>query len=547
MNNFKNHRKRRSGRRLGWIWVSLAVIFGWNGTTQAQAIPGLPTAPATPTSQKDTSKQRQIAAPTKDNPEATVAESSGKIDVEKPVDTNKVKGFLESTLAKYPGVYDVHAEVDGSVVTLTGHVENEAVRDRLTQVALKVEGVVFVANHLRTDAQFLTAPQLLMKQLSQYGGAISQNWLLFLLAVALVFAAGAVPRLFSRFSETLLAPFTGNVLLRSVLGSIISAGILGVGLLAALQVFGAASAVMSVLGLAGVAALAIGFAFRDITENFIASILLSTRRPFNVGDYVQVAGQAGVVKALNTRATVLLTLEGKTVRIPNATVFKEIVSNSSSASSSRSTFDVLIPYDISTVQAIDLIGAALKEHEAILKDPPPRALVEELTPAGVKLRAYYWMPTRGVDGDKVNSDVKLMAKVALQQAGIRPPASTFRMVPSDGVAANGNGSSLDGTSRDRHDEPADHAPVVTKAQARANLAQDAKAADAAAEVKPTDETMKHVRNMSGGDTTTEGANLIACDVKHEEPCAKQDGRQATNSDGSTKDAKPVPAQAERRV
>ena len=233
--------------------------------------------------------------------------------------------------------------------------------------------------------RFLSAPQLLGKQLSQYAGAMGKNWLLFLLAVALLFASVAVARLFSRFSEVLLTPFTGNMLLQSVLGSVIRRGYRRDRPPGGVQVFGAVSAVMSVLGLAGVAALAIGFAFRDITENFIASILLSTRRPFQVGDYVEVAGRAGVVKGLNTRATVLVTLEGKTVRIPNATVFKEIVSNASAASSSRSTFDVLIPYDVSTVQAMDLIGAALGDHEAILKDPPPRALVDELTPEGVKL------------------------------------------------------------------------------------------------------------------------------------------------------------------
>ena len=345
------------------------------------------------------------------------------IDVNKPVNEFKVQDFLEETLAKYPGVYSVHADVDGSVVTLTGHVEDDDVRDRLGQVALKVEGVVFVANQLKTDAQVLSAPQLLTKRLGNYAGVIGQNWLLFLLSIAFVVLALVAARLFSRFGEVLLAPFTPNVMLRSVLASLLSAAIITAGLLAALQVFGVASAVMSVLGLAGVAALAIGFAFRDITENFIASILLSTRRPFNVGDYVEVAGQSGVVKALNTRATVLVTLEGKNVRIPNSTVYKEIVSNSSASTSARSTFDVLIPYDVSTVQAMDLIGAALRDHDAILNDPPPRALVNDLLPTGVNLRVYFWMPTHGIDGFKVNSDAHLKVKVALQQAGIRPPST----------------------------------------------------------------------------------------------------------------------------
>ncbi len=503
--------------RVAFVLLSVAAPYG-AGSAGAQTIPGLPvpaaSAPAAP--------KQKVAAPTKDNPQATVAESTATIDVEKPVDKFKIKDFLEETLAKYPGVYSVHADVDGSVVTLTGHVEDEEVRDRLGQVALKVEGVVFVANQLKTDAQVLSASEQLFKQLRRYRSSIAQSWLLFLLSVVIFLGTFTAARLFARFSETLLAPFTENVMLRSVLGSIIGLVIIAAGMLAALQVFGVASAVASVFGLAGVAALAVGFAFRDITENFIASILLSTRRPFQIGDYVEVAGQAGVVKGLNTRATILLTLEGKTVRIPNAMVFKEIVTNASAASSSRGTFDILIPYEVSTVQATDLIGATLLEHEAILKDPPPRALVEELTPAGVRLRAYYWMPTRNVDGFKVNSDAKLKAKVALQQAGIRPPAAVFKMESSEPkqVEAAKPGS----YGRIRANEPIDHAPVVTPTQAKANLDHDSKAAAAAAEVKPLDETMQHVRNMSGGDVTAEGKNLIAGDA------SKGQSRRGKNKD-----------------
>lgn len=492
--------------RASWTALTLAMIlFESAVSVQAQALPGVPALPA-PAAAKGTPKE-EVAAPTKDNPEATVAASAATIDVDKPVDEFKVKDFLEETLSKYPGVYEVHADVNGSVVTLTGHVEDDAVRDRLRDVALKVEGVVFVANKLMTDAQFLTAPQLLMKRLGQYGADIGQNWLLFVLAVGLFIVSLLVAKLFSKYSEFLLSPLMDNALLSSVLGSLISAAIIAGGLLAALQVFGVASAVMSVLGLAGVAALAIGFAFRDITENFIASILLSTRRPFHVGDYVEVAGQAGVVKALNTRATILLTLEGKTIRIPNATVFKETVSNSSASSSARSTFDVLIPYEASTVQAMDLIGAALSDHDAILKDPPPRALVNELTPNGVMLRAYFWMPTHNIDGFKVNSDAKLKAKVALQQAGIRPPATSLSLALSGRVPVDL--TEVNHETRNGHQESATHQPVVTASQARANLANDSQGADRAADEKPSDDVMQHVRNMSAGDATSEGTNLIA--------------------------------------
>ena len=176
--------------------------------------------------------------------------------------------------------------------------------------------------------------------------------------------------------------------------------------------------VLSIVGVASIVGLAVGFAFRDITENFIASLLLGVRRPFQIGDYITVAGQTGVVKSLNTRATVLVTLEGNHVRIPNSTIFKEIMVNSTASPSFRSSFDVIIPIEASTADALAAINRALKGMKGVLEDPAPRALVEALEPSGVKIRAYFWAPTRNVDWFQLLSDARLKAKVALQQAGV---------------------------------------------------------------------------------------------------------------------------------
>ncbi len=162
---------------------------------------------------------------------------------------------------------------------------------------------------------------------------------------------------FAARSETLLAPVVHNVLLRSVVGSIISAMLVIGGLMLALGTLRLTHAVMSVVGVSGLVVLAVGFAFRDITENFIASVLLGIRRPFQIGDYVTIAGQSGLVKSLNTRATVLVTLEGKHVRIPNSTIFKEIMVNATASPSFRNSFDVVVPNEASTADAIDALTA----------------------------------------------------------------------------------------------------------------------------------------------------------------------------------------------
>ena len=295
---------------------------------------------------------------------------------------------------------------------------------------------------------------------------VARKWILLLLALTIVLAFWSLARLFASRSEVLLAPFVRNLLLRSVVGSIISSLLVIGGLVLALGTLRLTQAVMSVLGVSGLVVLAVGFAFRDITENFIASVLLGLRRPFQIGDFVTIAGQSGVVKSLNTRATVLVTLEGKHVRIPNATIFKEIMVNATASPNFRNSFEVKIPNEASTAAAIEALNQSLRETSGILVDPPPRALVEALEPDGVRLRADFWSPNQNIDWFQLMSDVKLRAKVALQQAGaIGAPVAAPSGRSGDG-SAGANGATSPSTA-------------ITAHQAATNLERDVKAATAA--------------------------------------------------------------------
>jgi hypothetical protein len=232
-----------------------------------------------------------------------------------------------------------------------------------------------------------------------------------------------------------------------------------------------------------------------------ASVLLGVRRPFQIGDYVTIAGQSGVVKSLNTRATVLVTLEGKHVRIPNSTIFKEIMVNATASPSFRSSFDVVVPNEASTADAIDALNRALRETRGILTDPPPRTLVESLEPGGVRLRADFWTPSQNVDWFQIMSDVKLKAKVALQQAGVialpvaAPPAKPEGKADDHGGGSNGT--------------PAPAASAAAH-QVAANLARDARAArnTQAAVVKDGTALADRVLQEPETRVSDEGTNLI---------------------------------------
>jgi small conductance mechanosensitive channel len=246
----------------------------------------------------------------------------------------------------------VRVGVDDGVVTLQGRVDDDDSRNEITEVVKRVEGVRLVLNQMNTDEESMTAWESAAHEAGGLSRYLSRKWLLIIVALVLVSLCALAAKQVAANSETLLSPFVGNVLLRSVVGSVLSSLLIIVGLLLALGLLDLTRIVLSILGLAGMAGLAVGFAFRDITENFIASVLLGLRRPFQIGDYITVAGQSGAVKSLNTRATVLVTLEGNHVRIPNAVIFKEIMINATASPSFRNSFDVMIPNETSTSQAI---------------------------------------------------------------------------------------------------------------------------------------------------------------------------------------------------
>jgi small-conductance mechanosensitive channel len=496
--------RRRAWRGVGWIIVGLALAGPQDARGQIPGLPGTsaPSAPA----KKSGAGDKPIPAPTKDNPKATVAVTSGPIDVTKPVDDQAIRRTLEELLPKYPGVRSVRVQVEDGAVTLEGQVDDDDTLDDVTAFVEKVRGVRLVLNRMNTDAEVMTAREMAAKVLGEYRDVIARKWLLALMALGIVMATALLARLFGRYSETLLAPFVRNVMLRSVVGSLISSLILIGGLMMALWMLNLTHAVLSILGLSAVVGLAVGFAFRDITENFIASVLLGVRRPFQVGDYITVAGQSGVVKSLNTRATVLVTLEGNHVRIPNATIFKEILVNASASPSSRGTFDVTIPHEASASEAMQAIGKALAEQEGVLAYPPPRALVDGLEANGVRLRVYFWSPTSGVDRFKLASDVKLRAKVALQKLGIVPPPAGMLLtvagrVPVQVIESDGHAPHAEGRA----------CPVVSPEQAHANLMTDTRAADAASPVPKNGRStpMEHVLSEAETRVSDEGDNLLA--------------------------------------
>lgn len=331
---------------------------------------------------------------------------------------------LQALLQRIPGLEGVGLQVEAGVAILTGNVlslEDRALADSLVRAA---EGIVFVDNRIREETS-------LDSRLGPVADRFQQKFLMGLAYLPLLLLAGLVVVAFLLLGGVLArweAPYrrvTESPFMRALLQQFVGVLVGLVGVLLALELLDATALVGAVLGAAGVIGVAVGFAFRNIAENYLAGILLSLRQPFSPDDHIRVEGQEGKVIRLTSRDTILMTLDGNHVRIPNATVFNSIILNFSGNPLRRFQFDLSVGQDQDLIMAQEVGVEAYRDLQGILDDPSPRALIVEVGDSWVLLRFFGWTNQNRTGFDKVRSEAIRLAMDGLNRAGIQMPAPEY--------------------------------------------------------------------------------------------------------------------------
>jgi small conductance mechanosensitive channel len=178
-----------------------------------------------------------------------------------------------------------------------------------------------------------------------------------------------------------------------VLGRLAQYGItvmgLLVGLSAALPTFRAGD-IIQLLGIGGVA---IGFAFKDIFQNFLAGIIILVTRPFRIGDQIVVRDYEGTVEDIQTRATTIRTYDNRRVLIPNTVLFTESVTVLTAYEKRRTEYDIGIGYGDDIDLAKRLIVEAASSCEGVEDQPAPDAITMAYDDSTVTIRARWWTDT----------------------------------------------------------------------------------------------------------------------------------------------------------
>lgn len=329
-------------------------------------------------------------------------------------------GQLRTILATVEELADVEVQVQAGVVHLRGTTADQDSKDKALEIAGGLEGVLYVDDDVvvvtdlgdqvaGTWHNMVERGKDLLGKLPMLGFAL----LIFVLALMLAKLI--------RSSELLGRAFSDHPLLQTVGRRLLAAVVLALGVVVALDVMEATSVVGALMGTAGIVGLALGFAFKDIVENYLAGVLLAVSRPFAPKDHVHVGDFEGKVVRLAGRETILMTLDGNHVQIPNAQIFSNPVLNYTRNPLRRFDFTVGIGNGEDLAKAQRLAASGLTEMKGVMDDPAPFTRLDAFDDSSMSLHVYGWVDQDHYDFGKVKSEAIRQVKRILDENEVDLP------------------------------------------------------------------------------------------------------------------------------
>lgn len=215
------------------------------------------------------------------------------------------------------------------------------------------------------------------------------------LGLAIIILGVLIAGVIGRFATARVKKRTQDPLMSRFLGKAIRFILIIIFIMLALRAAGLGDISAGILATAGASAVVLGFAFKDVGQNFIAGVILSFNRPFNVNDTVEIGDNFGRVKTLEFRYTKLKTFDGKDVYIPNGDVITLPVTNYTEDGFFRWDFIVGVDYDDDINGAKATIMKALEQDPKVVSDIEHVNYVieDELATSTVNLKVFFWVDT----------------------------------------------------------------------------------------------------------------------------------------------------------
>jgi small-conductance mechanosensitive channel len=337
-----------------------------------------------------------------------------------------IRRRLVAIFSEIDELKDLEPTVREGVVVLSGSVPNESAAERALSLTERLEGIVAVEDAINRTLSVEDNLNPLLERYQATLEGLARAWPLYsvaLTAFVLVALFGyAVASASTLWATVAPNPFIARLIVQTIrIVGILLGLLLALSILDAMALFGAAA------GSAGLIGLAVGFAVRDTIENYIASVMLSLRQPFRANDHVVIDNHEGIVVRLTSRATILMTLEGNHLRIPNAQVFKGIILNYTRNPQRRLEFELGVDADDDPLAAMEAGDLALKKLPFILADPQPLGGIKEVGDSSIIIWFAAWVDQRDANFLKARSGAINAVKQVLEEQGFTLPEPIYRL------------------------------------------------------------------------------------------------------------------------
>ena len=339
------------------------------------------------------------------------------------VEDDKISSRLGKIFESTEWFKNVKVESENGVVTITGNADTDDHRLWAENLTRRTEDVVATINKLDVEKAV---------DLEQSAGAISSSlntmWEDFLGRSPLIFASILMIGLTWFFSK-IVGRFLHYALkerkirggLKDLIYQLVTIAVWVAGLLFAAVIAFPGMTPTKALSFLGLGTVAIGFAFKDIFENFFAGILILWRYPFDRGDIIRCGDDMGAVQEITIRNTLIKALSGELIIVPNAQIFNSSVEVLTSQKRRRACIVCGVAYSENVKEARDVIQAAVEKCDSVDRQKQVDICATEFADSSINFEVYWWTSSKPREMRLSRDEVVESIKSALDQANIEIP------------------------------------------------------------------------------------------------------------------------------
>lgn len=357
-----------------------------------------------------------------------VGGSSGELNVSDSVAVDDVPADepianrLKSVLRATEWFDDLAVRVTNGVVFITGTTKDSTSKQWASRLATNTDGVTAVVNRITVEKVDTTAAidTVTSSVRSLWEDLLSRSPLIAAGIIVLLLTSLAV-RLFCSIVSRITRKSRLRTSLQDLVLQLLTIAIWTIGLLLAAVIVFPGLTPAKALTVLGLGSVAIGFAFKDIFENFFAGILILWKYPFDKGDFVECGSVVGRIEDITVRMTMIRQVDGQLAVVPNAMLFKSPVDVLTSRKSRRTTVVCGVSYDANLDEARSVLDQAVQACQTVRKDEPIEIFAQDLADSSINFEVTWWTGSTPLEIRRSRDEVLRTVRAALSDAAIEIP------------------------------------------------------------------------------------------------------------------------------